>query len=446
MKLRKRVIVVGGGFGGLSVAKALAHAPVHITLLDRSNHHLFQPLLYQVAMAGLGPNEIAAPIRGVLRHIDNARVLLAEVTGGDLEARRLFTRECAPFDYEFLVLAPGAVNAYFGHDDWAHDAPGLKDLDDAIEIRRRVLLAFEAAERETDAAAQRKHLTFVVIGGGPTGVELAGAIAELATFVLSRDFRAIKPDATRVVLIEGGPRVLGSFDPDISRRALDSLHEMGVDVLLGARVTQIDAQGVALGDARIDASTVLWAAGVRASPLCERLGLPVDRGGRVVVNADCSVPGHPEVFCIGDAANFTPAGASEPLPGVSPVAMQQGRFVGRAIQRAMDKQEPGVFKYLDKGSMATIGRRRAVAAVGKIHMSGLLAWLAWLTVHIFYLIDFRNRVVVLFDWAWSYITYQRGSRLITGHRLDAGVPERAPQTSETRAAAARAESSNVSMR
>jgi NADH dehydrogenase len=430
MKLRKRVIVVGGGFGGISVVKALSQAPVHITLLDRSNHHLFQPLLYQVAMAGLGPSEIAAPIRGVLRHVDNARVLLAEVTGADLAARRIFTRECAPFDYDFLVLAPGAVNSYFGHDDWAHTAPGLKDLDDAIEIRRRVLLAFEAAERETDTVAQRKYLTFVVIGGGPTGVELAGAIAELATFVLSRDFRAIKSDATRVVLIEGGPRVLASFDPDISRRALDSLHEMGVEVRLGARVTDIDAQGVALGNDRIDAATVLWAAGVRASPLCERLGLAVDRSGRVNVEQDCSVPGHPEVFCIGDAANFTPTGETQSLPGVSPVAMQQGRFVARAIQRAIDQREPGVFKYLDKGSMATIGRRRAVAAVGKLHLSGLLAWLAWLTVHIFYLIDFRNRVVVLFDWAWSYFTYQRGSRLITGHRLEAGAPERAPQTSQ----------------
>jgi NADH dehydrogenase len=435
VKLRKHVVVVGGGFGGISVVKALAQAPVHITLLDRSNHHLFQPLLYQVAMAGLGPNEIAAPIRGVLRHVDNARVLLAEVTGADLQAKRIFTRECAPFEYDFLVLAPGAVNSYFGHDDWAHNAPGLKDLDDAVEIRRRVLLAFEAAERETDATAQRKNLTFVVIGGGPTGVELAGAIAELATFVLARDFRAIKPDATRVVLIEGGPRVLASFDPDISQRALDSLHEMGVEVMLGARVTQIDEQGVALGASRIDASTVLWAAGVRAAPLGELLGLPVDRAGRVKVAADCSVPGHPEVFCIGDAANFTPTGAEQPLPGVSPVAMQQGRFVARAIQRAIDKHEPGTFEYLDKGSMATIGRRRAVAAVGKLHMSGLLAWLAWLTVHIFYLIDFRNRVVVLFDWAWSYFTYQRGSRLITGHRLDAGVPERPPMKSEMREAA-----------
>ena len=424
-KLRKRVVVIGGGFGGIAAVKALAHAPVHVTLVDRSNHYLFQPLLYQVAMAGLAPNEIATPIRSVLRHVDNARVLLAEVTRVDLAERRVFTRECAALEYDYLVLAPGAVNSYFSHPEWSHVAPGLKDLDDAVEIRRRVLLAFEAAEREPDPVEQRRHLTFVVIGGGPTGVELAGAIAELATFVLARDFRAIKPDATRVVLVEGGPRVLAAFDPELSERATQSLHEMGVEVLPNARVTAIDERGVAIGPTRIEASTVLWAAGVRASPLCERLGLPVDRAGRVLVEPDCSVPGHPEVFVIGDAASLTPAGDTQPLPGVSPVAMQQGRFVARAIQLAIEKRTRGAFRYLDKGSMATIGRRRAVAAVGKLKLSGFIAWLAWLTVHIFYLIDFRSKVVVLFDWAWSYFTYQRGSRLITGHRLDAGAPERA---------------------
>ena len=425
-KLRKRVVVIGGGFGGIAAVKALADAPVHVTLVDRSNHYLFQPLLYQVAMAGLAPNEIASPIRSVLRHVDNARVLLADVTRVDLAARLVLTRECNALEYDYLVLAPGAVSSYFGHTEWAHVAPGLKDLDDAIEIRRRVLLAFEAAEREPDLSAQRRHLTFVVIGGGPTGVELAGAIAELATFVLARDFRAIKPDATRVVLVEGGPRVLAAFDPELSQRATQSLHEMGVEVLQNARVTEIDQQGVAIGATRIEASTVLWAAGVRASPLCERLGLSVDRSGRVQVEQDCSVPGHPEVFVIGDAASFTPIGATQPLPGVSPVAMQQGRFVARAIRSTIDKQPRGTFRYVDKGSMATIGRRRAVAAVGKLKLSGFIAWLAWLTVHIVYLIDFRSKMVVLFDWAWSYFTYQRGSRLITGHRLDAGAPERAP--------------------
>ena len=424
-KLRKRVVVIGGGFGGIAAAKALARAPVHVTLVDRSNHYLFQPLLYQVAMAGLAPNEIATPIRSVLRHVDNARVLLAEVSQVDLVARQVFTRECTALEYDYLVLAPGAVNSYFGHHEWAHVAPGLKDLDDAVEIRRRVLLAFEAAEREQDLVEQRRHLTFVVIGGGPTGVELAGAIAELATFVLARDFRAIKPDATRVVLVEGGPRVLAAFDPELSERASQSLHEMGVEVLVNARVTAIDSLGVAIGPARIEASTVLWAAGVRASPLCERLGLPVDRTGRVQVEPDCSLPGHPEVFVIGDAASLTPAGEAQPLPGVSPVAMQQGRFVARMIQNSIEKRARGTFRYLDKGSMATIGRRRAVAAVGKLKLSGFIAWVAWLTVHIFYLIDFRSKIVVLFDWAWSYFTYQRGSRLITGHRLDAGAPERA---------------------
>lgn len=423
-KLSKRVIIIGGGFGGMNAARALGKAPVQTTVLDRSNHYLFQPLLYQVAMAGLAPNEIAAPIRSALRKVHNARVLLAEVTGVDLDKRTVTTRESAPIEYDYLVLAPGAVNSYFGHDDWERVAPGLKDLDDAVEIRRRVLLAFEAAERETDPVAQRRHLTFVVIGGGPTGVELAGAIAELATYVLARDFRAIRPDATRVVLVEGGPRVLAAFDPELSTRATQSLHEMGVEVLSESRVTGIDEQGVSIGATRIEASTVLWAAGVRASPLCEHLGLPVDRGGRVKVEQDCSLPGHPEVFVIGDAANFTPEGESQPLPGVSPVAMQQGRFVARAIQRSIEKQARGVFRYLDKGSMATIGRRRAVAAVGKLKLSGFMAWLAWLVVHIFYLIDFRSKVVVLFDWAWSYFTYQRGSRLITGRRLHAGAPEK----------------------
>jgi len=422
MKLRKQVVVVGGGFGGLSVARALEAAPVRVTLIDKSNHHLFQPLLYQVAMAGLTPGEIAVPIRGVVRRQENIRVLLAEVTGIDLAARRISTRECAPIEYDFLVLAPGAVNSYFGHDDWARVAPGLKDLDDAVEIRRRVLLAFEAAEREPDPIIQRRMLTFVVIGGGPTGVELAGAIAELATFVLSRDFRAVHPDQTRVVLVEAGPRVLASFKPETSERARQTLEKMGIELRLGVRVTGIDSTGVALGGERIESSTVLWAAGVRASPLIAALGVEVDRAGRVAVDPDCALPGHPDVFCIGDAAVFIPAGASSPLPGTSPVAMQQGRFVARAIKRAIEGEARETFSYVDKGSMATIGRSRAVAELGGIRLGGFLAWMAWLVVHIFYLIDFRNRILVLIDWAWSYFTYQRGSRLITGHRLDAGTP------------------------
>jgi NADH:quinone reductase (non-electrogenic) len=422
MKLRRHVVVIGGGFGGLGVARALSRAPVRVTLLDRQNHHLFQPLLYQVAMAGLAPGEVAVPIRGVLRLQENVRVLLANVTHIDLAERRVTSSEAAPLEYDYLVIASGAENSYFGNDGWKHAAPGLKDLDDALEIRRRVLLAFEAAERETDPLTQRRHLTFVVIGGGPTGVELAGAIAELATFVLARDFRAIHSDATRVILIEGGERILGTFSSALSGSARASLADMGVEVRSGLRVTSIDASGVWCGDEHIDASTVLWAAGVRASPLCQHVGIPTDRLGRALVERDCSVPEHPEVFVIGDAACFVPDGQSAPLPGVSPVAMQQARFVARQITRSLDSQPREVFRYVDKGSMATIGRSRAVAVVGKLELTGFVAWLAWLALHIFYLIGFRNRLVVLVDWAWAYIGYRRGSRLITGGRLQAGAP------------------------
>lgn len=426
MKLKRRVVIIGGGFGGLTAARELAREPVHITLVDRSNHHLFQPLLYQVAMAGLAPGEIAVPIRAVLSRQQNVRVLLADVTDVDLTRRCVQTREALPLEYDYLVVAAGAENSYFGHDDWAKVAPGLKDLDDAVEIRRRVLVAFEAAEREPDPAVQRRHLTFVVIGGGPTGVELAGAIAELATFVLARDFRAIRSDSTRVVLVEGSERVLSSFDPKLSAEAGKALQDMGVEIRTGLRVTAMDPQGVTCGSERIEASTVLWAAGVRGSGLCQKVGLEVDRGGRALVEADCSVKGHPEVFVIGDAASFIPEGTSQPLPGVSPVAMQQGRFVARQIARSLEGAPRQRFKYRDKGSMATIGRSRAVAQVGKLQLSGFLAWLAWLTVHIFYLIDFRNRVVVLLDWAYAYFVYRRGSRLITGHRLQAGSGSTAP--------------------
>jgi NADH dehydrogenase len=422
MKLRRHVVVVGGGFGGLGVARALARAPVRITLLDRQNHHLFQPLLYQVAMAGLAPGEVAVPIRGVLRLQQNVRVLLSDVTDIDLEQRIVRSREAPSFEYDYLVIASGAENSYFGHDEWQHVAPGLKDLDEALEIRRRVLLAFEAAERESDPSVQRRHLTFVVIGGGPTGVELAGAIAELATFVLARDFRAIHSDATRVVLIEGGPRILSSFPEKLSASAQANLAEMGVEVRAGLSVTDIDATGVCCGDERIEASTVLWAAGVRASGLCRRVGIASDRLGRALVEPDCSIPGHGEVFVIGDAACFIPEGQQAPLPGVSPVAMQQARFVARQIERSIAGQPREQFRYVDKGSMATIGRSKAIAVVGKLQLTGFIAWLAWLVLHIFYLIGFRNRLVVLVDWAWAYFGYRRGSRLITGHRLQPGSP------------------------
>ena len=419
--------MIGGGFAGLAVARALARSPVQITLVDRKNHHLFQPLLYQVAMAGLSPAEIAVPIRSLFSDQKNTRILLAEATGIDLAKRTVSLREAAALHYDYLVLAAGSRTNYFGHDEWREVAPGLKDIDDAIEIRRRVLLAFEAAERETDAEEQRRHLTFVVIGGGPTGVELAGAIAELAAFVLARDFRSIRPESTRVLLLEGGERVLSSFSPDVSEKARLSLSQMGVEVRAHTRVTGIDARGVVLGNDRVDAATVLWAAGVAAVPLTACLGAPLDRAGRVLVKNDCSLPDYPDVFCIGDAAAFIPEGTNDPLPGVSPVAMQQGRFVARQIQRALAGKAREAFAYRDKGSMATIGRSRAVVELGKLRLSGFLAWLFWLLVHIYYLIDFRNRLLVLIDWAWAYIAYERGARLITGR--EPATPNRALEES-----------------
>jgi NADH dehydrogenase len=414
IKLHKQVVVIGGGFGGLAATRALAREAVQVTLVDRRNHHLFQPLLYQVAMAGLSPAEIAVPIRSVLREQKNARVLLAEAIRVDTATRRVFLREAPPVAYDFLVVATGALTSYFGHEDWRKVAPGLKDIEDAVEIRRRVLLAFEAAEREPDPQARRRHLTFVVIGGGPTGVELAGAIAELASYVLARDFRAINPENTRVILLEGGPRILNTFAPQLSARALRSLAGMGVEVRTGAQVTQIDEEGILLGGERILAGTVLWAAGVAAAPLPEALSVPMDRTGRALVERDCSLPGHPEIFCIGDAAAFLPEGCKAPLSGVSAVAMQQGRFVARQIGRHIDGRPVEQFVYRDKGSMATIGRSRAVAEIGKIRLSGFIAWLTWLLVHIYYLVDFRNRTIVIINWAWSYLTYRRGARLITG--------------------------------
>jgi len=414
IKLRKQVVVIGGGFGGLAVTRALAREAVQVTLVDRRNHHLFQPLLYQVAMAGLSPAEIAVPIRSVLRAQTNTRVLLAEAVRIDVPARQVVLREASPLAYDFLVIATGSLTSYFGHEAWRNVAPGLKDIEDAVEIRRRVLLAFEAAEREPDPELRRRHLTFVVIGGGPTGVELAGAIAELASYVLARDFRAINPESTRVVLIEAGPRILNTFAPQLSLRASRSLAGMGVEVRTGAPVTQIDQEGVLLGSERIVAGTVLWAAGVAAAPLPQDLPAPVDRAGRALVEQDCSLPGHPEIFCLGDAAAFIPKNGTAPLPGVSAVAMQQGRFVARQIGRRIDARPPETFVYRDKGSMATIGRSRAVAEIGKLRLSGFIAWLAWLLVHIYYLVDFSNRMIVFIRWAWSYLTYRRGARLITG--------------------------------
>ncbi|MCB9551140.1 MAG: NAD(P)/FAD-dependent oxidoreductase [Myxococcales bacterium] len=423
---RPRVVIVGAGFGGLEAAKALRDAPVDVTVIDRRNHHLFQPLLYQVATAGLAPASISAPIRAVLTDQPNAQVLLAEVVDVDFAARslRVHDDEDHEIAYDYLVLAIGAVTSYFGNHEWRHYAPGLKSLDEAIEIRRRVLLAFEQAEREEDPLEREALLTFVVVGGGPTGVEMAGALAELSRYVLARDFRRIRPELTRVVLLEGLDDVLTMFDADLRAKAVAQLHDLGVVVRTGAMVTHIDERGVRIGDETIAARTVLWTAGVRANPLCERLGVETDKSGRVRVGADCTLAGHPEVFAIGDMARYEPEDKpGKPLPGVSPVAMQQGRYVAAAIRADLAGERRGRFTYHDKGTMATIGRSRAIAQTKRMRLTGTMAWLAWLVVHLWYLIGFRNRIIVLINWAWSYIAYSRGARLITGDRLIAGVPQ-----------------------
>lgn len=406
------VVIIGGGFGGLAAATALADAPVRITLVDRRNHHLFQPLLYQVAMAGLSPAEIASPIRSILRGQANATVLLAEVTGIHL-AKHLVTLAGGELAFDYLVFAAGAQNHYFGHEAWSEHAPGLKSLDDALEIRKRVLLAFEKAERATPGEERDRLLTFAVIGGGPTGVELAGAVAELARTVLATEFRRIDTVKTRVLLIEMAPRILTSFSEETSAAAVRQLEGMGVEVRTGVSVSNIDAMGLNLGAERVEAATVLWGAGVAASPLAAALGTELDRSGRVRVEPDCSIPKHPWAFAIGDVASFFDGRRT--LPGVSPVALQQGRFVADLIDREVrGLRRPERFHYVDKGSMATIGRSKAVAEKGRVRLSGFPAWLAWLFVHVWFLVGFRNRISVMLNWAWSYITYARGARLITG--------------------------------
>jgi NADH dehydrogenase len=407
------VVIVGGGFGGLYAAKALADAPVRITLVDRQNHHLFQPLLYQVATAALNPSDIAAPIRGVLRHQDNVRVLMAEVRAVDTAARRLTLAE-GVIDYDVLVLATGVTHSYFGHDEWATVAPGLKTLGDALEIRRRVLMAYEAAEREADEAIRRELLTFVIVGAGPTGVEMAGALAEIARHTLHDDFRRIDPQAARVLLVEGVDRVLPVYVPKLSASARHQLERIGVEVRTNARVTAITDRGVQLGEEWIPARTVVWAAGVAGSPLARTLGAPLDRAGRVMVTPTLNVSGHPEVYVIGDlAAAAQPGGAL--VPGVCPAAIQGGQYVAEAIIRRLRGVEPEPFRYRDKGSLATIGRAAAVADLGgRLKFSGFFAWLAWGMIHVYFLIGFRNRTLVMFQWMWSYLTFQRGARLITG--------------------------------
>src|SRR5215510_10204495 len=412
------VVIIGAGFGGLTAAKSLKSAPVRVTIVDRTNHHLFQPLLYQVAIAGLSPAEIASPIRSILRKQRNATVLLAEATGVDYAERSVIVRDDEREEklfYDYLVLATGGKTSYFGHNEWERMAPGLKDLDDAVEIRRRVLLAFEGAEKEDDPQRRRDLLTFVVVGGGPTGVELAGAIAELAHFVLARDFRRIYPGSAEILLLEGGPRILPAFTSDLSESAKRQLNALGVTVRVNAQVTNIDENGVYLAHELIRSATVIWGAGVNATPFTASLGVDLDCSGRIIIQPDLSLPNHPYVFAIGDMTLFFQDG--KPLPGVSPVAMQMGRSVARNIKNDLAGKPRKNFRYFDKGNMATIGRKAAIAQIGRIHLSGFIAWATWLMVHIFFLIGFRNRIAVIFNWAWSYFTYQRGARLITGRRV-----------------------------
>src|ERR1700733_12745322 len=416
-KVTHQVVIVGAGFGGLSAATALAGADVKITVIDRKNHHTFQPLLYQVATAGLSPGEIAEPIRSILRRHKNVEVLMAEVTGFDLD-RRVVQAGDEEVPYDSLIVAAGASHAYFGHDEWESIAPGLKTIEDAIEIRRRVLLAFELAERRAAAGQADDPLHFVVVGAGPTGVELAGTLAEICRHALAQDFRSIDPRRTHIHLIEGGPVVLPSYAEDLSRSALGQLQRLGVEVRTRTMVTNLEPGVISMGETRMKASVILWAAGVAASPLGKKLATSLDRAGRVPVRPDLSMAGHPEVFVIGDlAALQDPSGRM--LPGVAPVAILEGRYVGKLLRReiklAQVRPAPRrPFHYRDKGSLATIGRAAAVAQFGPIHISGFMAWLAWLFVHILFLIGFQNRVLVLIQWAWSYFTYERGARLITG--------------------------------
>jgi NADH:ubiquinone reductase (H+-translocating) len=406
-----QVVIVGGGFGGLYAAKALDGADVEITLIDRRNHHVFQPLLYQVATAALNPSDIATPIRKILRHQPNVRVMLAEVVGIDPGAKMVLL-DGASIPYDTLILAAGATHSYFGHNEWAAVAPGLKSIEDALDIRRRVLLAYEAAELTSDPELRKAWLTFVIVGAGPTGVELAGALKEIATHALRRDFRSIDPSEARVLLLEGADRVLPPYVPELSAEAERELVALGVEVKKNARVTHIDEGGVQVGGERIAAKTVLWAAGVAASPLARSLGVPLDRSGRIPVEPDLTVKEYPDIFVIGDLAAATDHG--KPIPGVAGAAVQGGRHTAKNIRRKLLGKPLEPFHYKDKGSLATIGRAAAIADFGTIKMHGFIAWLAWLFIHVLLLIGFRNRFIVVFQWAWSYLTYERGARLITG--------------------------------
>src|SRR5436853_6450444 len=406
-----RVVIVGGGFDGLEAAKKLAFENVRLTVIDRTNYHLFQPLLYQVATAALSPADIAAPIRAILSQCKNLEVMLAEVHSVDVAAKKVKLTD-GEVDYDYLIVATGARHSYFGHPEWERLAPGLKSLEDAVEVRRRILMAFEYAERTSDEAARKAATTFVIIGGGPTGVEMAGAIAEIARYTLAKDFRRIDPSQARVILVEGEPKVLASYPDDLRDSAMKQLADLGVEVRTGIHATNLSEQGLQIGEEFIPCRVKIWAAGNNASSVGKSLGMPVDRAGRVMVNQDLTIPNHREVQVIDDLSNF-PNQTGEPLPGISPVAMQQGRHAARNVLAIIKGRKPQRFRYRDKGTMATIGRNKAVADLKFIHLSGLPAWLAWLFVHIVFLVGFRNRLLVLFQWAWAYLTFDKGARLIT---------------------------------
>jgi NADH dehydrogenase len=408
---KPHVVIVGSGFGGLEAAKKLARGNVRVTVIDRTNYHLFQPLLYQVATAALSPADIAAPVRGVLSKFENVDVILAEVQSINVNARKVKMVD-GELDYDYLILATGARHSYFGHPEWERIAPGLKSLEDAVEIRRRILLAFEYAEKISDEAARKAAMTFVIIGGGPTGVEMAGAIAEIARYTLAKDFRHIDPSQARVILVEGEPKVLASFPEDLRDSAMKQLADLGIEVRTGTHATNLSDDGLHVGNEFIPCRVKIWAAGNNASFVGHGLGVPIDRVGRVIVNKDLTIPNHPEVQVIGDLANFSHQ-TGEPLPGVSPVAMQQGRHAARNVLWMIDGLKPQRFWYFDKGSMATIGRNKAVADLKLVHLSGIPAWFAWLFIHVIFLVGFRSRLAVLFQWAWAYFSFNKGARLIT---------------------------------
>ncbi|KRG65603.1 pyridine nucleotide-disulfide oxidoreductase [Stenotrophomonas humi] len=423
------LVIVGGGFAGLWATRALANAPLRITLIDRRNHHLFQPLLYQVATAGLSSPDIAAPLRHILRRQHNVDVRLGEVVSIDKQQRRVLLGDATYVDYDLLVVASGATHAYFGHDEWAKDAPGLKTLDDALLLRRKLLLAFERAEAESDPDKKAAWLSFAVVGGGPTGVELAGTLAEIARHTLKNEFRHIDPASAKVRLVEAGPRVLSSFPDTLSLKARQQLERLGVEVLTGTPVNNIDAQGFQLGDTFVPARTVVWAAGVAASPLGRTLEVPLDRAGRVQVLPDLTVPGHPEIFVAGDLASLM-QDDGRPVPGVAPAAKQMGAHIADSIRaRLHGKPAPPPFRYNDQGNLATIGRMAAIVHVGKLQLSGLLAWWFWLAAHVFFLIGFRNRLVVLLNWGVAYWSYQRSARIILGSPYESRKPV-APESTQ----------------